>query len=287
VTALSPAASDVVRRARDVVTAALDELAPRLLATSGEVAVEAKGDGTPVTDVDREADDHLTSAIVDAFPDHGVLSEERATRSPDTDWTWVLDPIDGTSNFVCGLPYWCVSAALTLEGHAVLGVIDAPVLARRYLGVRGEGGVREDRSSSADGRSRVVGRQPLGVRRPIDWRDRRYRHVPVMLTTGTARRAKAAGLALNPRVMGSTALDLAVVADGAAAASIARVPKAWDVAAGWLLVEEAGGSVVTLEGTPLLPLHRDVEHAQRSAATAAAPDETMARGIAEALLSPG
>jgi myo-inositol-1(or 4)-monophosphatase len=124
----------------------------------------------------------------------------------------------------------------------------------------------------------------LQVRPPVAWRDPSNRHVPVMLTTGTARRARGAGLRLNPRVMGSTALDLAMVAEGVAAASIANVPKVWDVAAGVLLVREAGGVVVTLSGEPLLPLTGDVEQLGRSAVTAAGPDETYVRELAGALL---
>lgn len=273
-----------VVRAREVATAALDALAPRLVRAAGDVATEPKADGTPVTEVDRAADDHLTDALLTAFPAHGVLSEERATRSPDTAWTWVVDPIDGTSNFASGLPYWCVSVALTYEGAPVLGIVDAPALGRRYVAVAGAGGVREDRMPAALDATETVRRRRLAVRSAVDWRDRRFRHVPVMLTTGTARRARAAGLALNVRVLGSVALDLAAVAEGTAATSIARVPRAWDVAAGWVMVEEAGGQVVTVGRSPLLPLRPDVEHADRWAITAAGSDAASVTDLANALL---
>jgi myo-inositol-1(or 4)-monophosphatase len=266
----SSATEPVVARARTVIGHALDALGPRLTAVAGRVEVEPKADGTPVTDADRDADERLTRAIEEAFPDHGLLSEERDTIVPGTDWCWVLDPIDGTSNFVAGLPYWCVSVALTFEGQPVLGVIDAPALGRRYVATRHGGAWSEDRR--------------LAVRGPVDWRDGRNRHIPVMLTTATARRARDAGLRLNARVMGATALDLAVVAEGVAAASVAIIPHVWDVAAGQLLVTEAGGAVVALGGEPLLPMRPGDDHRDRASATAAGPDAAYVRDLAQRLL---
>ncbi len=267
---LSTAELDVVTRARDAVMASLDRLRPRLVGASGRVEVEAKPDGTPVTAIDHETDERLAQDLATAFPYHGVLSEERETRAPATEWTWIIDPIDGTSNFIAGLPYWCVSVALAYGGVPVLGIVDAPALDRRYVAITGQG-------ATLDGRH-------LQVRAPVDWRDGRYGYLPVMLTTGTARRARHAGLRLNPRVMGSTALDLAVVAEGVAVASVAVRPHVWDVAAGAVLVEAAGGQLVTVDGSPLLPLHAGEDHAKRTAATAAAGTHRYAHGLATALL---
>lgn len=270
--------------ARDVLAEALDEVAGWLLADSGDLEVTAKADGTPVTDADTAVDDHLRARLTAAFPDHGVLSEERGTRSPTTAWTWVIDPIDGTSNYTNRLPYWCISVALLHDGEPVLGMVDAPVLARRYIALAGGGAEVVTRTTSMDGREDRPRSRRLQVRPPVAWRDPSNRHVPLMLTTGTARRARGAGVRLNPRVMGSTALDLAMVAEGVAAASLAKVPKIWDVAAGVLLVREAGGVIVTLDGEPLLPLVGGVEQVARSATTASGPDERYVRELAAALL---
>lgn len=263
----------------------LDELRTWLLDLSGDVDSSPKADGTPVTFGDREVDRRLTERLTEQFPTHGVLSEEQQTRAPDTTWTWIVDPIDGTSNFTARLPYWCISIALALEGVPLLGVVDSPVLGSRYVAVRGAGAHVETRTASLDGRTHQSRRRPLEVRDEVDWSDRGNRHIPVMLTTGTARRARAAGIRLNPRVMGSVAMDLTVVADGIAAASIAMVPRVWDVAAGSLLVIEAGGSVVSLEGAPLLPMRPGVEQQSRSVITAAGPNEHYTRRFAERLLS--
>ncbi len=256
--------------ALEVVTDALDELRPRLRDACGRAEVHLKEDGTPVTDSDLEVDARLAGGLLEHFPDHGVLSEERETVSPPGPWTWIVDPIDGTSNFIAGLPYWCVSIALTYDGELVLGVIDAPLLERRYVAVRGHGAFRDD--------------VRLTVADPVDARDPRNAHVPVMLTTGTARRAWAAGLRLNPRVMGSTALDLAVVAEGSAVASVAVRPHVWDIAAGTLLVQEAGGVAVHLDGEPLLPLEAGRDHAHLAVPTAAAATHDYVTDLASGLL---
>lgn len=254
---LPPDVTEVVARARAVIGATLDELRPRLLAGTGNEDWRTKADGTPVTEADEEADDRLAEGIRAAFPYHGILSEERDTAAPDAAWCWVIDPIDGTSNYISGLPWWCVSVALTHDGDPVLALVDAPALGSRWTAVRGEGATRDGR--------------PLRVRAPVDWRDERLRHVPLMLTTGTARRARAAGIRLNPRVMGSTALDICAVADGTAAGSLAMVPHVWDVAAATLLVAEAGGVASTLRGRELLPLRRGEEYRDRSAVVATGP----------------
>jgi myo-inositol-1(or 4)-monophosphatase len=283
---LSDASREVVTRATQEMNETLDEVRAWLLAASGDVEVEAKADGTPVTDADHEVDERIAVRLVEAFPDHGLLSEERDTVAPDTEWTWIVDPIDGTSNFICRLPYWCVSVALAYQGQPVLGIVDAPVLGRRYVATLGAGTFLESRTTSLDGTTHQHRRRQLHVRDRVDWRDARNRHVPVMLTTATARAARGAGLRLNPRVMGSTALDLAIVAEGVAAASLAVIPKVWDIAAGVLLVTEAGGAVTSLDEQPLFPVPPGVEHVDRSAITAAGPDAAYVKELARALLSP-
>ncbi len=271
--------------ALDAIGAGLDAVGGWLVQRSGTLAVTEKADGTPVTDADTHVDDRLREHLAAAFPHHGVLSEERGTVAPDTEWTWVIDPVDGTSNYTNGLPYWCISVALLQHGEPVLGVIDAPALGRRYTALVGRGAWLQARWTSLDGEQQRSTTRPLEVRSPVDWRDPTHGHVPVMLTSGTAKRARGAGLALNPRVMGSTALDIALVAEGVAAASIAVEPKVWDIAAGALLVREAGGAVVTIEREPLLPLTRGLEQEGRSAITATGPEVAYVQELSRALLA--
>ena len=115
----------------------------------------------------------------------------------------------------------------------------------------------------------------------VDFRSGRDSHVPVIVTAGTIRRSSG-DVRLNARVLGSSALDLALVAAGAAVATYQRVPKVWDMAAGSLLVEEAGGAHVSLD-PPLLPPSRGDEMATRSAAAVAGPDEAWLRELVAAL----
>jgi myo-inositol-1(or 4)-monophosphatase len=227
-------------RARLLLHDLLDEIGPRLLAAAGDAEVEIKPDGTPVTPFDRETDERIVTAALRAFPSHGTISEEADTVGPDTPWTWVLDPIDGTSNFIAGVPYWCLSIALCLEGRPVLGVIDAPALGLRMEAVAGEG--------ARDGQRR------LRVGPPVDLRDPRSSNQPGMYSGGAARRLVERGVLLNARLMGAAALDLAMVARGSSPLAATMAPHVWDVAAAGLLVAEAGGTCLSFGGEPLLPL---------------------------------
>lgn len=266
---LDAAALAEAERGLALVHALLDELGPGLAEACGNVAVDLKADGTPVTAIDRETDERVADALTARFPGHTVLSEERTTTATGTSWAWVVDPIDGTSNFITGLPHWCVSIALCLEGAPVLGVVDAPALRRRWVAVAGQGTRRDGR--------------PVRVRRHVDWTAAAHAHVPVMLTSTAARHLAGAGLRMNPRLAGAVALDLALVADGSAAASVAWVPHVWDVAAGLVLVAEAGGVAVQRAATALLPLEPGVAYAARTALTATAPDATALDGLLAAL----
>lgn len=253
----------VIARAAGMLLPVLDELSDALGGDPDRIA-RLKQDGTPVTSSDTAVDRRLTTAIERAFPDHGVLSEERATTAPATEWTWVLDPVDGTSNLAAGLPYWCVSAALCHRGWPVWGVVDAPATGSRWIAEVGAG-------SHLDG-------IPLRTPPPPD-PGADTRHVPILMTAGVLRRAQG-GLGLNPRVLGSIALDLCRVATGGCAAAIAGRPHVWDVAAGGLVLAEAGGVVVGLgQDPPLLPLRPGVDYARRTAPLAAGPDETWLRQL--------
>ena len=267
---LDATAERVVHDARAVLDALLDELRPELAAAAGRTPVTMKPDGTPVTPHDRATDERLVTALRTAFPGHAAVSEEQDHVASGADWTWVLDPIDGTSNFIAGLPYWCVSVALCLEGAPVLGVIEAPALVRRFHAVAGAG-------ATATG---PTGVQRLAVAAPVGLHDPASSHVPAMLSGGAARDLFADGARMNARVMGASALDLAMVAQGAAPLAVALGPHVWDVAAGAVLVIEAGGSMLGWGDRPLLPLEPGRSYADTVVRTAAARDATLA---AEAL----
>jgi len=267
------AARTVVARARGAIDAILDAVRTDLAPLAGRGEVTLKSDGTPVTVHDRATDERLAAALLAAFPDHGVLSEERDRTAPGTDWTWVIDPIDGTSNFIAGVPYWCVSVALCLAGSPVLGIIEAPPLARRFTAVVGEGAWSTD----------VSGTRRLTVAGPARLHDPATSHVPGMYSGGAARDLAGDRVTLNARIMGAAALDLAFVAAGVAPLSVTLAPHVWDVAAGALLVTEAGGAVLGWGGEPLLPLIPGRDYSRAVVRTAAASDETTAHAALEAV----
>jgi len=267
-------ARTVIDEARWVLDGLLDEVRRDLAPRAGRADVIMKSDGTPVTPHDRATDTWLTSRLVDAFPGHGTISEEAGHVAPATDWTWVLDPIDGTSNFIAGVPYWCVSVALCLEGAPVLGVVEAPPLDLRFVATAGAGAAVDVAGTA----------HPLRVTPPVGLHDPAASHVPGLFSGGAARDLAADGVTLNARLLGASALDLAMVARGVAPLAVTLGPHVWDVAAGGLLVIEAGGAVVGAGEDPLLPLVPGRDYGRAVERTAAASDETMARAAHEAVV---
>ncbi len=122
------------------------DLADRMADAAGEVvnhyfrtpmAVETKADQSPVTKADRDAETAMRALVADAHPDHGILGEEFDTVNPGAEFTWVLDPIDGTKSFITGKPSFGTLIALTQGGRPILGIINQPVLSERWRGAAG------------------------------------------------------------------------------------------------------------------------------------------------------
>ena len=194
----------------------------------------------PVSDADREAEEAIHRIIATERPDDGIIGEEGARTSPTNGRTWIVDPLDGTVNFLYGMRAWAVSIALEDADGLSLGVVFNPVDRECFLAVRGEGAridgrpihVTEcgslDRAMVATGFSYVA--------------EQRARQAQTLVRLLPAVR--------DVRRAGAAALDLAYVACGRVDAFYERGLKRWDEAAGRLLVEEAGGVVKDLEGEP-------------------------------------
>jgi len=105
----------------------------------GPVAVDIKADGSPVTQVDRAVETALREAIRQAHPDHGVIGEEFGADRPEADWVWIVDPLDGTKEFIQGLPLFGTLIALAHRGSIVLGLAEQPLTRDRWLGADGHG----------------------------------------------------------------------------------------------------------------------------------------------------
>jgi myo-inositol-1(or 4)-monophosphatase len=193
-----------------------------------------------VSDADREAERAIRELLHAERPDDGLLAEEGSQSDGDSGRRWIVDPLDGTINFLYGFPAWAVSIALEDGDGLAVGVVHSPVHGETFSAVRGEGARLGDR------RLRVRDRRELSR---------------AMVATGFSyeaeRRAEQAEVmrrllprARDIRRAGAAALDLAWVASGRVDAFYERGLKAWDLAAGQLLVVEAGGTVMALDGTP-------------------------------------
>ncbi|HEY9805771.1 MAG TPA: inositol monophosphatase family protein, partial [Candidatus Obscuribacterales bacterium] len=118
----------------DFAEATTARVGQQLLADFGQAQAAEKADGSLVTQSDQWADQELREAIAAAFPEHGVLSEEVEHIFPDTEWCWIIDPVDGTTNFARGIPLWAISLGLLYRGTPVFGYVHLPTLGQSFHG---------------------------------------------------------------------------------------------------------------------------------------------------------
>jgi myo-inositol-1(or 4)-monophosphatase len=228
------------REFRIVAEQAAVEAGKLLLGSYGKVDAREKQPGDLVTEADSASQRRIAEIIAASYPDHTLLAEEDgAVPDPDNPWRWVVDPLDGTINFAHGFPFWCVSIALEHAGELVVGVIHNPLTGQTFAGSKGEG-------ADLDGR-------PLSVSKAARLRDSLIScGWPTQFEPDAARTlAHVRRMSIGThsvRRTGSTALNLAYVASGAFDVFYATSINPWDVAAGVVLVREAGGTVTSLDG---------------------------------------
>jgi myo-inositol-1(or 4)-monophosphatase len=206
-----------------------------------EQAVRHKGEVNIVTEADERAEAVIKETLLGAFPTYGMLAEEGGGLAGEVDARWIVDPLDGTTNYAHGLPIFCVSVALEREGKVVLGVVHDPMREETFVAERGNGATLNGepvRVSATD--EMIAALVVTGF--PYDRREGAGGSGPL--------RALAA-LTRSMRRLGSAALDLCYVASGRLDGYYERGAQAWDVAAGALIVEEAGGRVTDYRGGAL------------------------------------
>jgi myo-inositol-1(or 4)-monophosphatase len=197
-----------------------------------------------VTEADHESEAAVIDVVQRAFPDHAIIAEEGSGGGTElaSEHRWIIDPLDGTTNFAHGYPQFCVSIAYERHGRVQLGVI-LDIFKRELFVARRSGGAWLNRKPIGVSHVRTLDMSLLTTGFPYDRRERRRFYLcfweAFMLRTHGVRRT------------GSAALDLAWVACGRVDAFWEFGLKPWDVAAGSLLVEEAGGHVSNLDGTML------------------------------------
>lgn len=223
------AAREAAREAGAMLRSGLDE--PQEVAFKGVVDL--------VTNFDRRAQELIFARLSEAFPDHGFLAEEGLNRREESEFRWVFDPLDGTTNYAHRFPIFTVSIALEHRGHVVLGVVHDPTRGEVFEAVEGRGARLNGRPIKVSAVPELD-RSLLATGFPYDLRESPVNnivHFNHFLT-----RAQAV------RRCGSAALDLCYVACGRFDGFWELKLKPWDQAAGTLIVEEAGGRVTDFSG---------------------------------------
>ena len=208
--------------------------------------VSIKEDHSIVTEADLTADHRISGVLKENFPGDTILSEElqpflRKESAQHTSTVWIIDPVDGSTNFSLGLHYWGVSISRLREGWPDLAVYYFPAVDELYWAQRGQGAFLN---------GQAIHVQPPDSSRPLSFFtccSRTYRLYDVSIPYKT-------------RILGSTAYSLCCLARGLALIDFEATPKIWDIAGGWLLINEAGGVVETLNGSRPFPLQAGVDY---------------------------
>jgi len=230
-----PAVNIAVQAARKAGT-----LITRYLHRADSIAVTEKSQFDFVTEVDKLAEVEIIKEIKKAYPDHGIWGEESGRSNLSSKYTWCIDPIDGTSNFMRGLPHCCISIALLEDGIAQHGVVYDPVRDEMFTASRGGGAYMNERRMRVSPRNGMPGAL-IATGFPFRQRPRlaaQLRMVKALLED-----------AEDIRRSGSAALDLAYVACGRLDGYFEYGLQPWDMAAGALLVRESGGVCLDFDGT--------------------------------------
>ena len=224
-----------------VMTRAAEKASRSLLRDFGEVQnlqVSRKGPGDFVSAADKRAEEIIKDELAYARPDFAFLGEETGKSGANDAPTWIVDPLDGTLNFLHGLPHWAISIGLEEEGKITAGVIYDPCKDELFWAAKGSGAfmrkgrlrvsARNDIAESllAYGDARIEGREKV---------QKQLKTVHEKVLTGTRR-------------YGSAALDMAYVAAGRLDGYWENIIHPWDIAAGWIIVKEAGGVASDMKG---------------------------------------
>ncbi|MGI9213907.1 MAG: inositol monophosphatase family protein [Methylococcaceae bacterium] len=232
---MDPMLNIAVRAARaagDIITRSMDRVE--------HLTITLKGRNDFVTEIDKQAENEIINILNRAYPSHGFLGEEGGVQGPSqAEYLWVIDPLDGTTNFLHGFPHFCVSIGLLYRGRPEQAVIYDPLKQELFTASRGGGAMLNHRRIRV-AKQTSLKNALLGTGFPF----KDQTHLEAYLAMFKAMMNDTAGI----RRAGSAALDLAYVASGRIDGFWELGLKKWDIAAGILLIQEAGGIVTDLEG---------------------------------------
>ena len=202
-----------------------------------------------VTEADKQAETAIFKVIRDTFPQHFILSEESGELSTDSNVKWIIDPLDGTVNFAHGIPICCVSIGVEQDGEMVLGAVYNPFLNEFFFAEKGKGATLNDKPIHVSQKT-DLGSACMATGFPYQWEE--STNDPIRIFEHFVKRGQPV------RRLGSAAIDLCWVAAGRFDGYYELSLNAWDAAAGFLIVEEAGGKVTDFKGNRYSPYQRSL-----------------------------
>ena len=230
----SPSTNVAIRAARQAGIRVVDFFSRR-----HELDVRRKEQGEWVSNADTAVEREILYHLKKGYPHFGIQAEESGTQLPDAESYWIVDPIDGTDNFIHGIPHFAISIALMEGDHLLSGVVYDPIGDELYVGERGRGAFLNDRRIRT-GQNRLLSRAMLATGFPQKNKDMLLPYLDSFQILGLA----CHGI----RRQGSAALDLCYTADGRYDGFWEKGLAPWDIAAGALILLEAGGLITDFEG---------------------------------------
>ncbi len=203
--------------------------------------IEFKGAIDIVTEMDTKAENLIIKTLKNTFPDHGILTEESQEQKTNSEYRWIIDPLDGTTNYSHGFPVFCVSIALEKNGEIILGVVYNPMLNELFTAEKGKGAYLNNKKIKVSDIKELT-KSLLATGFPYDVRTSEQNNI--------ANFARFAVKAQAIRRAGSAALDMCYVACGRFDGFWELKLKPWDTAAAMLIINEAGGMVTDFKGNP-------------------------------------
>ncbi len=200
----------------------------------GNISASNKSDGSLVTSCDLWSDKTIVEALSKIAPNEGVLSEEGGKLVPKTNAYWIVDPLDGTTNFAAGIPYWSISIARFVDGKPQSSFLIIPTLKKKFVAIKGMGVWLNDKK--------------------IEVKKQNQRSECVSLCSRSIKILQKNPNSKFPgkiRLLGVSSLNLTSVAMGQTFGAIESTPKIWDIAAAWLLLEELNCDIEWLETNPM------------------------------------
>ena len=212
----------------------VDEVGKRQLQDFGQINSDIKPDGTLITECDRWSDKRIVEGLDIIASGEGVLSEEGNKSIPRSREFWVVDPLDGTTNFAAGIPYWAISIARFTNGQPETAFLDIPALKKRILAIKGKGVWLNEKPLKPESR----------FKKNSDCISLCSRSIKVL------QMKPEQSFPGKIRLLGVSSLNMTSVAIGQTVAALEATPKIWDIAAAWLILEELNCLINWLETNP-------------------------------------